>query len=217
MESQERNFGAEMAAYVAENFMSAIALQKPFQVQGETQSKVLEALTDAVRRDSKGAFEALVRQLRPILIRLAGDLKPEDPQDLISALFVSVKKYGDKTLPEIRLRISRADFGSRRTFARETRKKGALRLVQSQNSGTIKDNKTGEHIPVLLPLEKDLRMVQEVFNDLSEEEQVLWLGYSDETPVAEIAVELQCSEVAVRLRWFRLRPVLEKRLRDFQK
>ena len=211
----ERNYAAEMAAYLAEHFMSA-ALQQ-FQVPGETDSEVLRNLTEAVRRNSKGAFEALVRQLRPVLIRLARDLQPEDPQELLSALFVSVKKHGDRTLPEIKARISRADLGRRRTYARETRKRGALRLVQSQDSGTIKDKKTGEHIPVLLPLEKDLRMVKEVFNELSDEEKLLWLRYSEEAPVVEIAAELRCSEVAVRLRWYRLKPLLEKRLRDIKK
>jgi DNA-directed RNA polymerase specialized sigma24 family protein len=209
--SEQRNYAAEMAAY----FMSA-ALQQ-FQVPGETRVEVLHALTDAVRRGSHGAFEALVRQLRPVLIRLARDLQPDDPQDVITSLFVSVKKHNDRTLRQIERRISQAGWVKRRTQTRHTNKLGELRLVHSQNAGAVKDNETGLFTTIVLPDDLPPWAVAKVFLQLTPEEQDLWEAVAEKVPFAEVGLELGCSETAARLRWFRLKRALEERLSDFKK
>src|SRR5687767_13352220 len=102
--SEQRNYASEMAAYIAEHFMSA-AIQQPVLAPVQRVA-VLHALTDSVRRGGVHAFEALVRQLRPVLIRLSEQLRPEDPQEIITLLYLGVRQ-GKRTLPEIQNFITR--------------------------------------------------------------------------------------------------------------
>lgn len=177
----------------------------------------LHLLADTVRTNTgNGAFEALCQQLRPVLIRLADSLKPESPEELAQVLYLVVKK-GARTLPQIENAITRRYFSQTRSQIREKRKVQALTLVHSQNSGTTKSPSTGQATPVVVPLGLPPGTVSSVFEQLTEEERLLWVARSEKVPFAEIAEELGCTEGAARTRWFKLAPKLRALLSDLEK
>lgn len=201
---------AAMAAYL-ETLMSA-ALH-----HYETHShsvEVLHALTDSVRSGSRGAFEALCLQLRPVLIRLAGQWRVENPRELTTALFLAVQA-GKKDLTWIERDITTRLRNKRRGEKRETQNRGHLALVRSQGPGSMRDRRTGESVPLVEMPEIQDDMIKKIMEQLTPIEQQLWILRGDKTPYAEIAAELGITEGAARKRWFDLERKLRGLLRDF--
>lgn len=188
-----RNYAAEMAAYL-ETVMSA-ALQVQFDTKTQDASAALSALSELVRRGVGGAFEALVVQLRPILISLAVQLKPEDPRDLLSALYQAVLR-GKRTLVQLEGDISTVYRNEWRGAAREKRKLTHLSLVHPQ------------HQEAFIPGEVSL-----LFKYLSPDEKHLWIGVAEGKSLAELSRELGWSVAKTEKRWYelqeRLRATLE--------
>jgi DNA-directed RNA polymerase specialized sigma24 family protein len=197
-----------MAAYVAENFGMSAALQQ-VDLSPDTRIEVLRNLTNSVRNGGDdGSFEALVNQLRPELIRLAGILRPNDPQELIGELYMAVIN-GAQTLPEIRNALTRGFYSEVRTDIRESRKRSELRLVVSPSAGTT--TKNGQAQPINVPTSLPPGAISSVLRRLDPEDQYLWNARSEKVPFAEIAEELGCTEGAARERWNQLK----KQLREF--
>ncbi len=178
---ESRNFGAEMAAYL-ERGMSAALKLSPVQ---DTNS-LIAMLAALIREGVSGALEAMCQQLRPLLINLAKELQPEDPHDLVTALYYAVLRKKD-IISYLEKDIRSTYKSEWRTKKRDRRKKAALTLAQQAEPIHEEPVVAGE-VSILLKY-------------LTPEERYLWVETSRDIPLTTIAEELGWSYETTKKRW----------------
>lgn len=155
----------------------------------EDASSVLALLTDMVRQGTRGALEALAQQLRPILISLAVTLQPEDPHDLLTALYQAVLR-GKRTLIQLQSDIFTIYRTTWRSQKRERVGVAHLQLVQEAEEDVLDDGQK------VIPGEVSI-----LLKYLSDEDRLLWIGMSEEKTLAQLAGELGWSYETTKKRW----------------
>ncbi len=194
MSGQQRNYGAEMAAYLERSLSAPLHIQNPPQ----DTNRFLAMLTDLVRQGVRGAFDALARQLRPVLISLATTLEPEDPHDILTALYEAVLR-GKKTLIQVESDISTIYRTEWRSKKRKKVGVARLQLVQAAEEDILQGESVPGEISILLKY-------------LNEDDQRLWIGMSQEKTLAQIARELGWSLAKTEKRWQELTEKLKTTL-----
>jgi hypothetical protein len=179
-----RNYAAEMAKFL-ETYASQPATET------DNPSLLLASLTEMVRQGVPGAIQALVQQLRPCLISLAQDLKPEDPQDIITSLYLAVLR-GKSALTYLETDICTAYRTQWRINRRLKKKLNEL---------------SQEHPQHLLPSTPgDVSVLAKY---LSPEDQFLWKGSADGLTAADLAAALGWSIAKATKRWQELSDALK--------